>query len=311
MPLNKKVCIQAGHKGMTSGATGAPGERDWNSKIVPLISKNLKEKGVEVYETDAFGNNDKKVTNTDWDLFLSVHYDADIYNESGGFVDFPDKSVDLNHETSKRLATIISDYYFSETKIKKFESRRNANTKFYYMWSSLSAKTPCVIIECGVGWRKPQDYEILRKYDFIAKVLSDAICLALNIKNENECEDKLKEKDKELVEMKNSRNKWKKDFEILDKENEFANKKIKELEKNIKDKESEISRLTIGIGNLNIDIDLLKSIISKKDVENKEFVEKVIELQNKVVELELKVNNGISKYSVKDLFKEIVKRWKK
>jgi hypothetical protein len=306
-----KVCIQAGHKNMTSGATGAPGERDWNSKIVPLISNNLRAKGLEVYETDAFGNNDKKVISTDWDLFLSIHYDADIYNESGGFVDIPDKSVDLAHENSKRIAGILSNHYFTQTKILNRPSRSNANTKFYYMWQSLTAKTPCVIIECGVGWRKPNDYEILRKYDFIAKTISDGILLALDIKNENECEEKLKEKEEELKEMRNSRNKWKKDFEVLEKENSFANKNIKDLEKKVSDMTDENKRLINELTNSEINNDLLKQVISKKEVEVKEVYEKINDLQNENNDLKLKLNNGISAFSIKELIKEIVKKLKK
>ena len=67
-----KIAIQAGHKGMTSGSTGASGERDWTTKIVPLIASRLKKKGYEVYETDAFANTDTKVITTDWDLFLAI-----------------------------------------------------------------------------------------------------------------------------------------------------------------------------------------------------------------------------------------------
>lgn len=202
-----KICIQAGHKGTLIGATGAPGERDWNSKIVSLIATKLKTKGFEVYEADAKADKDSKVTGTDWDLFLAVHYDADIYNDRGGFVDYPDKSVDMVHETSKGYAEKISDYYFKTTGIPNRPNRSNANTKFYYMWSSLSAKTPCVLIECGVGNRKPQDYDILRNYDFISQTLTDAILKVFNVSPEKPCDHTACKKD--LEDMRNSRNEWK------------------------------------------------------------------------------------------------------
>lgn len=176
----KKVCLQAGHKGMTSGATGAAGERDWTTRIVPMIAERLRAKGIEVYETDSFGYEDVKVTDTDWDLFLAIHYDADVYNESGGFVDFADPSTDKATVESQRIAKILSDHYFQMTGIKNI-SRSNANTRFYYMWKSLSLKTPCVLIECGVGNRKPNDYEVLRRYDFIADAISGGILKALGI----------------------------------------------------------------------------------------------------------------------------------
>ncbi len=60
----------------------------------------------------------------------------------------------------------------------KYVNRSNANTRYYYMWQYLTSKTPCVIIECGVGWRKPEDYNTLRKYDFIADTISEGILKA-------------------------------------------------------------------------------------------------------------------------------------
>lgn len=175
----KKICLQAGHWKRTTGATGAPGEREWNVKIVGMITDILIERGAEVYMADAFADTDDKVTGTDWDLFLSVHYDADIYNDRGGFVDVP--KVDYASQESRRIADIIRMEYFPKTKIPEKPTRSNANTQNYYMWSALSKDTPCVIIECGVGWRKPEDYNTLRNYDLIANTLADAICRALSI----------------------------------------------------------------------------------------------------------------------------------
>jgi len=171
------VVIQAGHKGITSGSVGAPGERDWTTKIVPMIAERLRAKGFEVYETDALGYNDDKVVQTDWDLFLAVHYDADIYNDTGGFTDYPEPKTDGATQESRRIANVLKDYYFPTTGI-KYVNRSNANTRYYYMWQYLTAKTPCVIIECGVGWRKPEDYNTLRKYDFIADTIANGILKA-------------------------------------------------------------------------------------------------------------------------------------
>lgn len=208
-----KVCIQAGHSNTTTGQTGAPGEKDWNEKIVPIIAEKLRAKGVEVYETDANAFKDNKVTSTDWDMFLAVHYDADIYNDRGGFVDYPDPAADMVWETSKKLAESLRDHYFSTTGIPERYSRSNANTKFYYMWSELTANTPCVIIECGVGWRKPQDYEILRDYDFIAMTICDGVLKGLGLYDEckeqiAELEAECQKLDDELDEMRDSRDKW-------------------------------------------------------------------------------------------------------
>ena len=175
--MSKRVCLQAGHQGITSGSTGAPGERDWTTKIVPMIAERLRAKGFEVYETDALGYNDDKVVQTDWDLFLAIHYDADIYNDTGGFTDYPEPKTDGATQESQRIAKVLADYYFSTTGI-KYVNRSNANTRYYYMWQYLTSKTPCVIIECGVGWRKPEDYNTLRKYDFIADTIANGILKA-------------------------------------------------------------------------------------------------------------------------------------
>lgn len=223
-----KVCIQAGHKGMTTGATGAPGERDWTTKIVPMVASKLKARGISVYETDAFGNNDPKVTDTDWDLFLSVHYDADIYKDRGGFTDFPDPSVDMVNARSKELSKKISDVFFPRVKI-PVKNRSNANTRFYYMWQFLSAKTPCVLIECGVGWRQPEDYTTLRKYDEVASALADAVSVALGVTSS--CEAKVIELEKKLVN---------KDAEIV-----ALKAQIKELLK-ISEKWEQVKKLVTG-----------------------------------------------------------------
>lgn len=154
-----KILIQAGHAGRTSGSTGAPGEQKWTMEIVPKIAQKLREHGAEVREVNADPTNEQIAG--DWDLFLAVHYDADMYNDRGGFVDIPDASVDQAHEESARIAEEIKKTYFPTTGIPAHPERSNSNTKFYYMWKRLSAKTPCVIIEAGVGWRTPEDHKTL------------------------------------------------------------------------------------------------------------------------------------------------------
>lgn len=224
-----KVCLQSGHKGITIGATGAPGERDWTQKIVPLIAKKLKTAGCEVYETDSLGYKDQKVISTDWDYFLAIHYDADIYNEGGGFVDYPDASADAVNQTSKTLARELSDYYFNTTKILNKPSRSNANTKFYYMWNYLTRKTPCVIIECGVGNRKPDDYIILRNYELISTTIAEGILKGLNVPVITPCDHTRCTKD--LVEMTKNKEEWKEKARNLEEE-------VKKLKDDIKIKDS-------------------------------------------------------------------------
>jgi len=155
----KKILIQAGHKGRTSGTTGAPEEKKWTSEIVPKIAEKIRTKGFEVSECNA-DPTDTDIAG-DWDLFLAMHYDADVYNDRGGFVDYPDPSVDDVNEESKRIAGEIEKTYFPITGIPNHPERSNRNTKFYYMWSRMSSKTPCVILEAGVGYRTPEDHRTL------------------------------------------------------------------------------------------------------------------------------------------------------
>ena len=233
----KQIVLQAGHGGITSGATGAPGEQKWTTTIVPMIAKLLEDAGVVVYQTGSKANEDPKVVETDWDIFLAVHYDADIYNDSGGFVDFADPTMDLATKESQRMAAVLAETYFDRTGIKNMPKRSNANTRGYYMWSSLTPKTPCVIIECGVGNRKPRDYEILHnEMGRVASAISDGLLIALGEKNA--CTDLVDALNIELDGVRDSRDRWKKVAKDAEKllttstENlETANARIITLEK--------------------------------------------------------------------------------
>jgi N-acetylmuramoyl-L-alanine amidase len=184
-----KVCLQAGHVNCKNnsivalrGSTGAPGEQNFTQGIVDGLVPILKSLGVEVTKTDSNANDDFNITSKDWDLFLSVHYDADIYNDSGGFTDFPEPITDSATKQSQFMANAISQEYFSITGIKNMPKRSNANTRYYYMWQHLSAKTPCVIIECGVGNRKPNDYNMLNiNREKIVEALAKGIAKALGV----------------------------------------------------------------------------------------------------------------------------------
>ena len=159
MTNSKRIILQAGHAGRTSGSVGAPEEQKWTMEIVPKIASKLREHGFEVKEVGA-DPSDAEIAG-DWALFLAVHYDADIYNDRGGFIDIPDPSIDDAHEESKRISKIMIDSYFPITGIPNHPERSNKNTKFYYMWKKLSSTTPCVILEAGVGFRTVEDHKTL------------------------------------------------------------------------------------------------------------------------------------------------------
>jgi N-acetylmuramoyl-L-alanine amidase len=181
MAIIKRVCIQAGH---VNHGGGAPNELETNKRIVDRLCAKLRENGnFEVYQTDYYAYNDPKVIKTDWDLFLSCHCDMDYPNDGGsGFADYPEPSTDGATKESQKICKVINDYYFPEVKI-NYISHSNKNTRFYYMWKHLTAKTPCVLIEMGQSI-DPHDKVLLGNTELIAGALYRAICLAFNISYE-------------------------------------------------------------------------------------------------------------------------------
>ena len=104
----------------------------------------------------------------------------DYPNDSGsGFADYPEPSTDGATKESQRICKVINDYYFPEVKI-NYIPHSNKNTRFYYMWKHLTAKTPCVLIEMGQSI-DPHDKVLLGNTELIAGALYRAICLAFNI----------------------------------------------------------------------------------------------------------------------------------
>ena len=185
-----KVVIQAGHINIQNnidpalhGSTGAPGEQNFTLDIANQVSAELRKRGFEVKQTDANANSDPAVTNFDWAMYLAIHYEADVHNTNGYFVCAPDPSVDMVNAESVRIRDAINSEYI-KLGIPKHNEWENANTKFYYMWRSLSANTPCVLIECGVGWRVPKDSDLLNSVDGRPRVVEHVVrgvCRAFNI----------------------------------------------------------------------------------------------------------------------------------
>lgn len=176
----KRIIIQAGHEGRTTGATGSPNEQSFNIDISNQVANELIKRGIEVKRVNA--DPKQSEISGDWDLFLSIHYDADIYGKGGGFVDFPEPSTDAATKESQRIAYLIRQEYFGTTNIINRPERSNKNTRYYYMWKSISAKTPCVIIECGVGMHIPDDHQVLHfEREKVVGGLVKGILLAFNI----------------------------------------------------------------------------------------------------------------------------------
>jgi N-acetylmuramoyl-L-alanine amidase len=178
----KKIVIQAGHVNTTTGSTGAPNEMSFTLDIANTVSGELRKRGFEVKQTDANANKDTSITSVDWDLFLAIHYDADIYGTGGYFVDYPEPSTDGATKESQRIKKVIEEEYGKVTGIVNHPERSNSNTRYYYIWKSLSAKTPCNLIECGVGMHVPDDWQILH-FDRprVVEAIVRGICKAFNV----------------------------------------------------------------------------------------------------------------------------------
>jgi len=176
--MAKLICLQAGHEGVTTGATGAPGEQELTVRIRNRLCNVLISKGFVVQLVNANPSNAE--INRDYDLFLSLHGDANIYGTGGGLVDYPDPSVDQVTAESKRIHEAIESLYFAESGIVNHPERSNANTRYYYMWSRLSAKTPCVIMEMGVV-QDAHDKVILADTDRVSNAIARGICKAFNV----------------------------------------------------------------------------------------------------------------------------------
>jgi hypothetical protein len=253
----KKVVIQAGHINAKNnsivalrGSTGAPGEQELTKRIADRLSSLLREKGVEVKQTDACANDDKSITGADWDLFLALHGDADYAGDGGsGFATFPEPSTDGATSESQRIAKIINDYYFPEVQI-VHRDLANKNTKYYYMWKYLTAKTPCVLVEMGQV-QDPHDKVLLANTDLIANALATAILRALGIENmpsDDTTVEDIAKLQKEIADLKKSQKDLAKLVEELRLSIEEKDKTLADSTKEVKVLKAENKKLTADLG---------------------------------------------------------------
>lgn len=189
----RKICLQAGHQNAPQNCdpnlrkgTGAPGELEFTVRVRDRLSQILLSKknpdGTPAFTlqlVDACFNCDKNANKTDYDLFLAIHYDADVYGKGGGFCDYPEPSTDGATQESQRIVKAINEEYFPNSGI-EYVNRSNANTRYYYMWKFLSLKTPCALIECGVG-QNAHDKVILADTDRVCNAIARGICKAFGV----------------------------------------------------------------------------------------------------------------------------------
>ena len=161
------------------GSTGSPGEVEFTVRTRHRLGQIRASKGFQGYLVDANYTCDPKAGTTDYDLFLSIHYDAYINGSIGGFLDVPDPAIDFASAESKRIMEAMRAEYFKHSGIQEV-NRSNPNTRRYYMWQALSAKTPCVLIECGTG-QNPHDKVILADTERISNAIARGICRAFGV----------------------------------------------------------------------------------------------------------------------------------
>ena len=172
------ICLQSGHEGVTTGATGAPGEKELNVRIRNRLSDILIAKGfvvqlVNAYPTDA-------EINKDYSLFLALHGDANVYGTGGGCIGSGDKSVDNSWVESARIRDAVASEYFSRSGIVNHPERVNVNMTKYYMWARTTSKTPCVLLEMGVV-QDAHDKVILADTERVATAIARGVCKAFNV----------------------------------------------------------------------------------------------------------------------------------
>lgn len=196
----KFICLQAGHQNTKNqcivslrGSTGAPGEVENNIRIRDRLSQILLSKknadGSDAFMiqlVDSCFNCDPKSDDTDFDFFLSLHCESDTHKDSngnsmdGGMISPPDPSVDYAKAESKRICDAIASEYFNHAGITQRPGWITNNMTYYYMWASLSAKTPCGLLEMGVA-QNPHDKVILADTDRVANAIARGICRAFNV----------------------------------------------------------------------------------------------------------------------------------
>jgi hypothetical protein len=192
-----RVLLQSGHSAQfppyRTGGGGAPGEAAWATDLAVLLLVLLRAAGVEVVCVGAWLVNGvvvappALVTDEDYDLFLSLHYDANLgptYN-TGGFADryrperFPktdprSKYPNPNAANEDRFIAIWERRYPEATGIPLRNERRNPNSYDYYGYHATTEQTPGIILEHGVG--QGLDHATLfERIDEVARV--DAACV--------------------------------------------------------------------------------------------------------------------------------------
>jgi murein DD-endopeptidase MepM/ murein hydrolase activator NlpD len=151
LELPYAVLLQAGHY---PNAGGAPREAEWTMLLAQRLQARLQAAGVFVgIVGDYYGKTPPVETHSDWDLYVSIHYDAfqpPSYT-SGGSVARGD--YETEHWEADRFVNLWKSRYPNLTQIPLAMQRVNPNMTQYYGFRPLSDITPGVLVEhgCGMG----------------------------------------------------------------------------------------------------------------------------------------------------------------
>lgn len=223
------------------GNTGTAGELEINLRVTNRVSSMLRERGFEVVQTDANGNDDPTITKTDFNLALSLHCDMDTGSQ-GGMCGSGDKSVDMSWKESARIKSVFDEVYFKETGIKNKGYVTEGMTK-WYMWQYLTPKTPCVLLEMGEA-KDAHDSVLLGNTELIASGIVRSICKAFNKPYDTtpnvDYEALLKTKDEQIRTLETKVANLEADTKLFTQRLEEIEAKLAENEKTVKQYQKEL-----------------------------------------------------------------------
>lgn len=273
------------------GNTGTAGELEINIRITNRVSSMLRERGFEVVQTDANGNDDPAITKTDFNLALSLHCDMDTGSQ-GGMCGSGDKSVDMSWKESARIKSVFDEVYFKETGIKNKGYVTEGMTK-WYMWQYLTPKTPCVLLEMGEA-KDAHDSVLLGNTELIASGIVRSICKAFNkpydISPTVDYEAILKSKDEQIRTLETK-------VANLEANTKLFGERLTELEAKLVENEKTVKDYQKSLKTANEQLVLLGEQLSTKTTEASKY-RKLYEGYNNLSGWGL-IKLGISKLSIK------------
>jgi N-acetylmuramoyl-L-alanine amidase len=154
LPLPYKVLIQAGHY---PAGGGAPGEAQWTWRLAQTLRTRLEAAGLWAGIIGDFytgpSASQAAILAQDYDLFLSLHYDAAIYGQTTGNSGCcaARGSYETEWWEADRFLSHWLSSYPAKTGIPLHQERVGPNMTQYYAYRHLSYVTPGIVLEHGVG----------------------------------------------------------------------------------------------------------------------------------------------------------------